>query len=268
MSIEDTNNKEEQAPIFLAGAIGVGVNSIAMLIGWHERGIKPDVLTFADTGAERKYTYATLEKLRGWCSSVGFPDVNVVRKVRRNGEVETLEESLHRLGVLPSPVYGAKQCSDRFKIQPQNKFLNNYAPAKAWLKSGGVITRAIGFDAKEWHRQRSYDDPKYVNTYPLVDWGWDRDDCVEKCREYGFCGAKSSCFFCPNMKKSEIISLHKHDPELFQRAIDLEVMAAPKNTKVKGLGRSYSWLDVIKADEEQLKLFEDPPSIGCGCMNI
>ena len=36
---------------------GSGTNSTAMLVGLHERGEKPDLILFADTGGERPDTY-------------------------------------------------------------------------------------------------------------------------------------------------------------------------------------------------------------------
>ena len=41
----------------LAVSFGGGTNSTAMLCGFRERGIKPDLIIFADTGAEMPHTY-------------------------------------------------------------------------------------------------------------------------------------------------------------------------------------------------------------------
>ena len=38
-------------------AYGMGVDSTAMLIGLHQRGIRPDLILFADTGGEKPDTY-------------------------------------------------------------------------------------------------------------------------------------------------------------------------------------------------------------------
>ena len=47
---------------------------------------------------------------------------------------------------------------------------------------------------------------------------------------------KSSCFFCPSMKKQEILYLKEHYPDLFNRAATLEENAMPYLKTVKGLG--------------------------------
>jgi hypothetical protein len=37
-------------------------------------------------------------------------------------------------------------------------------------------------------------------------------------------------------------------------------------TTVKGLGRNWRWEDLVKADDAQMKLFEElPDTIPCGC---
>lgn len=85
---------------------------------------------------------------------------------------------------------------------------------------------------------------------------------------------KSSCFFCPSMKKKEIQALWENYPDLFERAIALEHGSAKTNVSVKGLGRDWSWESYYnefmanKAFEEaQLtfdQLFPDSPG-GCIC---
>lgn len=255
-------------PDFLAGAVGVGVNSIAYLIGYYERGIRPDVLTFADTGGELPHTYKILEQLQKWCKDIDFPEINIVRKVNKEGEIETLEENCLRIKSLPSLAYGFKKCSHKFKIEPQDKFMNNYPPAKAHWKAGNKVTKAIGYSAEEWHRQRIPEDKKYIYVYPLHEWRWDRSKCIEKCKEYSFCPAKSACFYCPATKKAEVIALSKMYPDHFKRAIEIEKNSAPTDTDVKGLGRYWSWQNIVEADEAQLKMFEEAPDLGCGCMNL
>ena len=67
-------------------------------------------------------------------------------------------------------------------------------------------------------------------------------DCIREIKAAGLPQpGKSSCFFCPSMKKQEILYLKEHYPDLFNRAATLEENAMPYLKTVKGLGRSYSW---------------------------
>src|SRR5262249_44600599 len=58
---------------------GLGVDSTAMLIEFARRGIRPDLILFADTGGEKPQTYQYLHVIRPFLARVGFPDVTVAR---------------------------------------------------------------------------------------------------------------------------------------------------------------------------------------------
>lgn len=85
---------------------------------------------------------------------------------------------------------------------------------------------------------------------------------------------KSSCYFCPSMKKKEIQALWENNPDLFQRAVDMEHNAADSLTSIKGLGRKWSWesyhdefIEAQELEKAQLTfddLFPEAPG-GCLC---
>lgn len=78
---------------------------------------------------------------------------------------------------------------------------------------------------------------------------------------------KSSCFFCPSMKRSEIRTLYHNHRDLYKRAITIERNAKPNLISVKGLGRSWSWEDFVQADKDQTAfcgLFPES-DMPCGC---
>lgn len=240
---------------------GGGLNSTAILLRFIELDCRPDIVIFSDTGGEKPETYAFIEKFSKHLEGAGFPEITIVRY-----EKETLEENCHRIGSLPSLAYGFKKCSHKFKIQPVTKFLNNHEGCKKVWKEGRQVIRVIGFDAGEAHRLKAFDDKKFHYIYPLVDWQWRRKECAEYVQKLGFSVPKSSCFFCPGMKKGEILQLNKTHPELMKRALEIEENAEENNTSVKGLGRSFSWKELIEADEKQVKLFDDTfNEIGCFC---
>ena len=64
--------------------------------------------------------------------------------------------------------------------------------------------------------------------------------------------SKSACFFCPSSRPKEIIDLYEKHPDLIQRALKIEQNA--ELTTIKGLGRNYSWSDVIRMHESQMTL--------------
>jgi hypothetical protein len=227
---------------------GGGTNSTAMLVGMHERGERPDAILFADTGGEKPHTYEHIEAMQAWCVKVGFPPIQSVRNPKGTLEQDCLDRE-----ALPSVAYGFKSCSDHFKIRPQARF----------LKDAGIVPtqRLIGFDADEPHRAK----PIEGNRYPLIEWGWGRDECVKAIDRAGLPQpGKSACFFCPSSKKHEIIDLRKRYPDLLERALAMEANA--DLTKIKGLGRDFAWSALVQFSDAQIDMFsESRVEIDCGC---
>lgn len=239
---------------------GGGTNSTALLIGLLERGEIPDAITFADTGAERPETYAHVQAVNEWCISKGLPSIEVVKK---GGRVETLEENCLRMNMLPSLAYGFKGCSHKYKIEPQEKWANNDDRCKAVWKSGGKVTKLIGYDADEHHRAKIPEDKKYIYRYPLVDWDWGRDECIEAISRAGLCQpGKSACFFCPSTKPAEIRAMAETHPDLIARALAMESNA--QLTSVKGLGRSFAWADLLATEDMFASEYHNIEQ-ACGC---
>ena len=241
---------------------GGGTNSMAMLIGLRDAGRIPDMIMFADTGGERPHTYAYMQIKREWLKRNGFPDITVVRNTNKHGKEQTLEQDCLNRGALPSIAYGFKSCSQKFKIQPIDKFLNHHPMAIAAWAAGEKVTKLIGYDADEYHRVADYDNKKYRIEYPLLDYGWGRDDCIAAIKNEGLpLPGKSSCFFCPNMRRGEILELNALHPELARRAIAIERNA--DLSSVKGLGRQWSWGAMLATPDMFADHFEK--AMPCGC---
>jgi len=246
-------------------AYGGGANSTAMLIEMHRRSIKPDLILFADTGGELPETYQHVYEVSAWCVKHWNLPIHTVRKVTRDGSILTLEQNCLNERMLPSIAYGFKSCSLKYKVAPQDKFVNSWEPAiQAW-DQGLKCCKAIGYDAGEERRAAISDDEKYDYWYPLIQWQIYREDCLQICRSEGFTPAKSSCFFCPSMKKREIARLAQTHPDLAARAVAMERNA--ELTSIKGLGRSFSWAYFLRSEASQARLFEDHqvPEVPCGC---
>jgi hypothetical protein len=239
----------------LVVSFGGGVNSAAMLVGMYERGIRPDLILFADTGGERPETYAFNGTMGAWLESRGFPDIVMVRN---DGKYPSLEVEMLTRRTLPPIVMGFRTCSDKYKRRPILKYLKAIGVTK--------LTMAVGIDAGEPGRLGDFDTVGIAHQYPLVEWGWARPECTAAIQRVGLpVPIKSSCFFCPSMKPWEIRLQHKTHPELSARALAME--ANNIEARVKGLGRHWAWRQVIKADEDQFKIFEEPQDIPCMCFD-
>ena len=251
----------------LVVSYGGGVNSAAMLVGMAERGIRPDLILFADTGGERPETYAYIEGMNAWLEGKQFPGIVTVSVADNPDAVsKTLEQQCLRLGYLPSIAYGFKACSQRWKGDPMEKYVNNWPFATSAWGAGASVIRAIGYDAGEPNRGKLHSDIRHTWWFPLREWGWARRECVEAIKRAGLdVPRKSACFFCPSSKKHEILDLKRQHPDLFDRAVAIERNATKNSTSLKGLGRDWSWELLAKADEAQFKLFEERIETPCGC---
>ena len=161
---------------------------------------------------------------------------------------------------MPSIVYGFKSCSDRWKRRPIKRFIRKVMPKTD-------VTMPIGIDSEEAHRAKTSQEKWITHTYPLLDWNWGRDECVDAIEKVGLPQpGKSSCFFCPSMRTREIIQLNKCHPDLLQRAVAMERNASETTYgTIVGLGRTWTWESLVKADEAQLKMFSDRTDVACGC---
>lgn len=249
----------------IVASFGGGVNSTAMLIGMHERGERVDLILFADTGGEKPHTYEFIGEFNLWLLDHGMPDIRYVQRTNKAQELKNLEQDCLDGKMLPSIAYGFKACSIKYKRDPQDKFCNNYQPCKDAWATGAKVQKLIGYDMDEPHRARIPEDAKYAYRYPLIEWNWGREECVEAITRAGITQpGKSACFFCPSSKKPEIMLLRRQYPALAARAVAMEKNA--ELTSIKGLGRSFSWGDLYAADDAQAKMFpESNVEIDCGC---
>lgn len=233
----------KRAPI--AVAYGMGVDSTAMLVGLHQRGIRPDIILFADTGAEKPETYAYEDVMQDWLAHVGFPPIETVRYVPKDFKnwppYYTLEDNCLTNGTLPGISFGPATCSVKWKQQPQHTRLKQWRPATDAWSIGMRVTKLIGFDASPTDRRRTYtagadEDRYYQFEYPLQAWGWDRAECQRQIAAAGLpVPVKSSCWFCLAMKPPEVAALQ---PDLLRRIVALEARAAPRLKSCEGLWRT------------------------------
>jgi len=243
-------------------AAGLGVNTIAYLVECTKRGILFDYIFFSDPGKENPKTYEYREYFNKWLLEHGQPEITTLYNLTHDQKFIGLYQDNLNLGTLPSIAYGFKKCSQKYKIRPFEKFLNNDELAKSVWKLGGKINVYKGIDADESHRAIENPNKKFINIYPLLEWEWGRFECVKCILEAGLLlPPKSSCTFCPSMKPWEIIELYENNPKEFYDAIRMERNAEANFLTIKGLGRDFSWWDLIVA-YKYLKLVKKHNAMG------
>jgi hypothetical protein len=258
-TLEEIAKQENRPPIVVA--YGGGTDSTAMILACHSRGIPIDLIIFSDTGGEKPHTYKYLDTMDEWLTAHGYD------KIARVAPYLALYEHCIRYKALPSIAFGRKQCSVRSKVRPQHRYIRKWPKAKATWKAKGKVIQLIGYDANETRRAKIKEDEKFLYYFPLIEFQMDRNTCMELIKANGLpLPGKSSCYFCPMTKKADIIDLAKRYPDLAEKALFMEENAKEKFPK--GLGRGYSWKDIIEEDERASKLAklwdEEMP---CGCFD-
>ena len=237
-------------------AFGAGTDSTGLLVEMVRRGEPaPHAILFANTGGEHPHTYRHVATFSGWLRRHGYPAITTVA-----ASGEALEANCLRRHALPSIAYGFKTCSQRWKLEPQEKWANGDPACQTAWQRGELVTRIIGFEYGEERRCRPAD-AKYTNRYPLIDWQMDRDDCKAAIEAAGLkLPGKSACFFCPLSKKSDIRALQDSYPDLLARALAMEANADLDS--IRGLGRRFAWADVVNHRNNSPELPMDMP---CDC---
>jgi hypothetical protein len=106
-----------------------------------------------------------------------------------------------------------------------------------------AYSMAFGFNVDEGERvarSREFDGkgrPTRIGLYPLVDWAWPREACIDYLwRELGVRWMKSACYFCPfnaELAKATPLGLERllSDPVAASRALLLERMSLSMNPR-------------------------------------
>lgn len=269
----------------LVVSYGVGLDSTAMLVEMHNRGMRPDLILFSDTGGEKPETYAYLDVINAWLVSVGFPTVTVVRYAPDRAPYTTLEGKCLANETLPSLAFGGHSCALVFKRDVMVKYLKIWAPAQEVIARGEKIVKAIGYDASKADRRRrakadrttdrlqlrvidraacgkgpladQWEITNCTFAYYLQDWGLERAQLAAIITAAGLpLPVKSSCFFCPAARPAEVVQLRIDHPDLYWRAIAMERGAREGRhglTTKAGLGMggwSWEWLaDCVRPED-------------------
>ena len=222
-------------------SFGGGVQSTAIALrlihepeAFEDLGL-PELIIFADTGAESPQTYQHVNLIFEKLQSAGY-QVATVKAKRKDGDDSSILDDPEgtRLGITTPPYYTKdvegfkgilwRQCTQEYKINPIQKrirFELGYAPKKVIPRKSTNLWLGISVD--ECHRMKDNPDKWLINTYPLIEWNWDRSKCSDYClKVLGYTVPKSACYFCPFTHKNEWIRRKQLEPENFQLAVKFD----------------------------------------------
>lgn len=236
---------------------GVQSNAVLVLQATGKLTSPYDAFVFANVGAdsENPDTLDYVETVaKPYAAKHGIRFVEVQKMTF--GKPETLYSYMYRTPKsVPIPVffegsgYGRRACTVNWKLDVVD----------AWIASQGwqYTTIGLGISVDEWHRARdtqwhARNGLNIRRMYPLLSHKLRRADCLRLVADAGLPEPpRSACWFCPFTKSNEWVELKRNNPDLFQKAIELEQHI---NTKRPGnetafLHRSRRPLDQAVGDQ-------------------
>lgn len=176
-----------------------------------------------------------------------------------------LSDELKRNGTVPQ-YGGVHRCALKFKAWVIEEWLDANIRARARHAIGynadetGRITRSeyafrervvFGFNADETgrvNRSCEYNTISREAFYPLLEWGWNRQRCLDYIQSIlGVVWRKSACVFCPfNALRGDAIERHREHPVQVGNAMCLEHMSLTLNPR----GMLYKGRSLIQITQD------------------
>ncbi|HEX2912276.1 MAG TPA: hypothetical protein VH186_15820 [Chloroflexia bacterium] len=250
--------------IFLSAGLGVDSTALLVLTFTDERfaRYRPDFVIFSDTGSEMPYTYnLVLPAINAWLAKQGYRNLDgsegvIVLGCRdpryrtrsRMGEMDEWHMNRKSPGI---PTRASRSCTDGAKVAPFRAFVNSQKDFRfgKWKPYGQRHQVLIGIAADEAGRADNQavlvpESAQYLeHHFPLIQYGITKADCIEILREAGIPALKSGCLLCPFQPISKFWAVRVLYPELHEKSVAMESLAAARNPKLRILGREGISLD-------------------------
>jgi hypothetical protein len=234
-----------------AFSFGGGWQSTAALVLAAQGKLNYRTFIMANVGDDSEHpgTLAYVERhAKPFAAEHGLELVVITRR-KRTGDIETLYGRLTKEGSrsLPIPVRmsngapGQRSCTADFKIRVIGKELR-----RRGASAENPATVGIGISVDEIHRANTRRcEPHERIDYPLLDLRIRRSDCPRIITGAGLpMPPKSSCWFCPFHRPETWQEMRRSEPELFQKACDLEALL---NRRRDELGKDHVFLTRFNA---------------------
>lgn len=181
---------------------------------------------FADTGWESQATYDWLSFMQQICKtpiitvrrSVTILDhcmeVQFRRRVVMGGESQCgLSIPAFTLDLQGNKAISKRQCTQDFKIDPirkETRRLLGLVPRQRAPK--GAVEQCVGISLDEARRMKISRERMTTLSYPLVELGMTRNDCMQWLNRHGYpVPPKSSCIGCPFHSDNEWRDVKKNE---------------------------------------------------------
>jgi len=250
-------------------SFGGGQDSTVILIkliqdAWFREKYAPEdlLVIISDTGDEHQETYDHVDQMLRRARERGVETAWLRPAMGFHSEKwQSLRGFYRRTNTIGSKAF-PKTCTDKLKLVPIYRYLSEYVAAKYsppstgkryrgkqplvdFAAAFGKIRVMLGIAAGEESRVADEDKlPKWMQlsierSYPLIDVGWDRSDCIAFMQGNVFgVPIPSNCMLCPYMNLAELLWLYRFHPKDYDEWVELEAnkIAANKHKGDKNLG--------------------------------
>jgi len=222
-------------------SFGGGVQSTAALVlaaqgklPATDESFRWDVFLFANVG-ERAESPATIKYVEEYAKPFAAEhgiDLREVRKRLKDGTEDDLLTRIERgQRSIPIPVRlssgapGRRSCTADFKIKPIERALKSMG---ATADNPAIV--GIGISMDEIQRVKGWGEadprsPNQIREYPLIRLNLRRRDCIKIVTDSGLPQhPRSACWFCPFHSLDEWRRLKREEPDLFEKACEIEEM--------------------------------------------
>jgi len=238
-------------------AFSGGKDSTAMLLRLLELGEQIDDIIFADTGFEFPELYTYIKRIEDHIKrKITVVQPNKDFWLFASGEV-TRGSNKGEIRGLPLRAYPCWWTRES-KVVPLSKL----------QKDADIVY--IGIAKDEEKRVSKEKDHKY--RYPLVEWGWSEQDCINYLNEKGLFNPlyanfnRLGCYWCPKQSESSLYVLWKNYPDLWIKTKSMEEW----NTK-QGKGLLFNFeLNKLEEKFKKGKVPKKLPKYECwnGCEGV
>ncbi|MGW2397089.1 hypothetical protein ACWCYY_11100 [Kitasatospora sp. NPDC001664] len=206
---------------------------------------KLDYAVFSDTGWEPAKVYRHLDEVE---RKIAYPaNIPILRVSSGNIRTDALDPA-HRFASMPlyilnqdgSPGMTRRQCTGEYKIKPIKRQVRQILgyPHPARVPNGVYAEQWIGISTDEFHRAKDSDVRYTRHTFPLIDLGMSREDCLKLLAEHGWGSTpKSSCLGCPFHGNSQWRELRDNSPEEWADVVEFDAAIRAGNARANADGR-------------------------------
>jgi hypothetical protein len=249
------------------------VQSSAMLLAACHRDLPdkaiPDVAIFADTQWEPNGVVEYVRLMTEYASKHGIEVVTVsAGSIRTNRGAEQMP--LYTRDDDGGKGLTSRHCTSDYKVNPIRQEVRRRLGYKRKQKLKHDIEMWLGISVDEAQRMRTSRETNTTNTYPLIDMGWNREECKRYIEKHNLpVPMKSSCIGCPFHSNRYFLDMKRERPEEWADvvAFDKKIRSGEFNFgKLKGdpyIHRSCQPLEEVYLQEDQIELFGEECSGYC-----